>query len=158
MFSTAGLARVSARHPWFVVIFWIILLVLSGVAAGGLGDTFVTDVNFTNRPESVRADDLIKQRMRGGVDETLSETVILRSDSLTVDDVRFRQTAERAASNLTALSGLVASVTSYYDAVAAGAPDAESLVSSDRHTMWMPMTLVEDFDQTGDDVDTLLAS
>ena len=29
MFSTAGLARFSARHPWFVVVSWVVLLVLS---------------------------------------------------------------------------------------------------------------------------------
>ena len=60
MFSTAGLARVSARRPWFVVAVWVVLLVLAGVAATGLGDAFTTEADFTNQPESVRADDLLE--------------------------------------------------------------------------------------------------
>ena len=59
LFSTAGLARISARRPWLVVAAWVVLLVLAGVAATGLGDAFTTEANFTNKPESVRADDLL---------------------------------------------------------------------------------------------------
>jgi RND superfamily putative drug exporter len=158
MFSTASLARISARHPWIVVFTWIILLVLAFIAAGGLADAFTTKADFTNRPESVQANDLIKQRMNGGQDQPLTETVMVRSESLTVDDTQFRQTAEQTAADLRALPEIVASVTTYYDAIAAGAPDAASLVSPDRRTMLMAVTFVGDFDQASDDAADYLAA
>src|SRR4051812_37110583 len=143
MLSTAGLARISARRPWFVVVSWVVLLVLAvGVAATGLGDALATDANFTSKPESVRANDLLKQRLRGGQDEPVTETVLVRSETLTVDDAAFRTVVERAAADLRAMPAVVGEVTTYYDAVAAGAPGAEGLVSPDRRTMLVPVTLV----------------
>jgi RND superfamily putative drug exporter len=158
MNSTAALARISARRPWFVLTTWVLLLVLAGLAAGGLKDAFTTTATFTNRPESVRADDLLKQRLNGGQDQPLTETVILRSESLTVDDASYRRVAEQTAADLRALPDLVADVTNYYDAVAAGVPDAAGLFSPDRRTLLMPVTLVDGFDQTGDDPTNLLAA
>ena len=147
LLSTAGLARVSARRPWLVLAAWLVLLVLAGVAATGLGDAFTTEGDFTNRPESVRADDLLESRLRGGQDQPVTETVIVRSDTATVDDLAFRQVVERTAADLRALPAVVASVSTYYDAVAAGASEASGLVSADRRTTLIPVALVGDFDQ-----------
>src|SRR5829696_6037614 len=138
LFSTAGLARISARRPWFVVAAWIVLLIFAGVASTGLGDAFSTEGNFTGKPESVRADDLLTQRLRGGQDESLTETVLVRSETSTVDDAAFREVATQTAANLRGLPEIVADVTTYYDAVAAGNPAAADLVSADRRTMLIP--------------------
>jgi RND superfamily putative drug exporter len=146
MFSTAELARASARHPWRVLAGWLLVLVLAGVAATGLGDALTYEGTFTNRPESVRADDLLKERLRGGEDAPVTETVIVHSDTATVDDPAFRQVVERTATDLRALPAIVADVTTYFDAVAAGAPDAAGLVSADRRTTLIPVTLVGDVD------------
>src|SRR5215213_5149597 len=73
-FSTAGLARISARRPWIVLSAWLALLIFAGVASTGLGDAFSTDANFTGKPESIRADDLLAQRLRAGQGEPLPET------------------------------------------------------------------------------------
>ena len=124
MFSTAGLARISARRPWFVVAPGSSCSSSPWVAATGLGDAFTTEGNFTNQPESVRADDLLKERLRGGQDEPVTETVIVRSDTVTVDDAAFQQVVEQTAADLRAMPEIVADVTTYYDAVAAGAPEA----------------------------------
>jgi RND superfamily putative drug exporter len=144
MLSIAGLARVSARHPWYIVAIWCVLLVLAGVAATGLGDAFATDANFTNKPESVRGDDLLTERLRGGQKQPVSETLVVRSDTMTVDDAAFRAVVERAANDLRAMPTVVGEVTTYYDAVAVGAIDAERLVSPDRRTTLVSVTLVGD--------------
>jgi putative drug exporter of the RND superfamily len=144
MFSTAGLARASAHRPWIVVIAWIVLLIFAGVATTGLGDAFATDANFTNKPESVRGDDLLTERLRGGQKQPVSETLVVRSETLTVDDAAYRAVVERAANDLRAMPTVVGEVTTYYDAVAVGAPDAVRLVSPDRRTTLVPVTLVGD--------------
>ena len=107
--STAGLARASARRPWLVVGAWIVLLVLAGVAATGLGDAFTTEGNFTNKPESVRAEELLEERLRGGQEHPVTETVVVHSDTVTVDDPAFRQVVEHTAADLRALPEVVAS-------------------------------------------------
>jgi RND superfamily putative drug exporter len=146
MLSTAGLARISARRPWLVVAAWVVLLVLAGVAATGIGDAFSTEGNFTGKPESVRADDLLAQRMRGGQGDPLTETILVRSETLTVDDAAFRAVVERTAADLRAQPDVFAPVTTYYDAVAAGDPAAAGLVSADRGTTLIPVTFAHGFD------------
>jgi putative drug exporter of the RND superfamily len=144
--STAGLARASARRPWLVVAAWLVLLVLAGVAATGLGDAFTTEGDFTGQPESVQADDLLAERLRSGQDEPVSETVIIHSDTATIGDPAFKQVVEQTAADLRALPEIIADVIVYYDAIRAGVPDAAALVSADEHTMLVPVTLVGDFD------------
>jgi RND superfamily putative drug exporter len=156
--STAVLARLSARHPWRVIAIWIVLLVLAGVAATGLGDALTTEGNFTNKPESIRADDLLKQRMRGGQDPPVTETVIVHSDTSTVDAPAFRQVVARTAADLRALPAIVASVITYDDAVAASAADAANLISADRRTMLIQVTLVGDIDTAADHAEEYLAA
>jgi uncharacterized membrane protein YdfJ with MMPL/SSD domain len=156
MFSTAGLARFSSRHPWYIVGLWVILLVLAGVAATGLGDALTTEGDFTNRPESVRADDLLKERMRNGQDHPVTETVIVRSETTTVDDPAFQQVVAQTAAGLRAIPEIVANVTTYDEAVAAGAPDAAQMVSADRHTALIAVTLVGDIDTAADNADAFL--
>jgi RND superfamily putative drug exporter len=159
MFSTAALARFSARRPWFVVVSWVVLLVLAvGIAATGLGDALTTEGDFTNRPESVRADDLLAQRLRDGQDEPATETVLVHSERLTVDDAAFREVVERTAADLRALPVIVADATTYYHAVAAGAPESARLVSADRHTTLIPVTLAGDIETTSKHADEYLAA
>ena len=154
--STAGFARVSARHPWRVIASWILILLLAGIASTGLGDALTTEGDFTNEPESVRADDLLKERLRGGQDHPVTETVIVRSQTATVDDAPFQQVVAQTAAALRAAPDIVANVTTYGEAVAAGAPDAAGLVSADRHTTLIAITLVGDLDTAADNADAYL--
>ena len=62
--------------------------------------------------------------MRRGQDQPVTETVLVRSDTATVDDPAFRQVVEHTAADLRAMPEVVAAVTTYYEAVAAGAPGA----------------------------------
>src|SRR5262249_19845447 len=71
----------------------------------------------------------------------------------TVDDPAFRQVVAQTAAGLRALPAIVAGVTTYDEAVAAGAPEAAGLVSADRHTTLIPVTLVGDVDGAAKHVD-----
>ena len=138
--STAHVARWCARHPWLVVTVWLVVLALAGVAATGLGDALTAgDMGFTNRPESVRGRELLTARMGGG--DARTETVVMHSETLTVDDPAFQAAVIRVAGDLTGLQGLVVSAPTYYQAKAARAPQASAMVSADRRTTLIPVTL-----------------
>ena len=141
--STAHIARWCARHPWLVVGVWVVVLALAGIAATGLGAALtVGDMGFTNRPESVRGQELLTARMGGAVQRT--ETVVVHSAKLTVDDPAFQSTVTRVAADLSGLKGLVLSAPTYYQLKAAGstqATQARAMVSADRHTTLIPVTL-----------------
>src|SRR5215203_2252061 len=154
MMSTAGLARISARRPWIVVAAWIVVLALAIVAASGLGDALTADGDFTNSPESVRGSDLIQDRLRNGEEDPVNETIVVRSETLTVDDAEFRETVEQTAAGLRAIPDVVASVVAGYEADAASSTVADSLVSADRHTLLIPVTLAGDFDTASENIDT----
>ncbi|MBU2603781.1 MAG: MMPL family transporter [Actinobacteria bacterium] len=138
---TARLARLSARHPWFVVTSWVALLILAGFAASTVGDVLgAREMDFLNSPESARGADLLEERLRGVTPDT--ETVIVRSESVTVDDPAFQAVVEGVAREVTALEGAVASTFSYYDALRYGVPQAQAMVSTDRHAALIQVALV----------------
>ncbi len=141
-FSTEGLARASARHPWRMIGLWLAILAFGVVAASGLGDALSTDANFTNKPESVKGTDLLDARFNNSAPVT--ETVIVRSKTATVDDPAFEQAVKQDATALANLKGVVTSVANYYDAKAANSPQADQMVSPDRHTTIMQVALGTD--------------
>ncbi|MFL5759721.1 MAG: MMPL family transporter [Thermomicrobiales bacterium] len=153
MIPTGRLARFCAHRPWFVVTAWVIALVVIFSGALTLGGGLTDDDTFVGKPESVRGEELLRQRMPG--DQADSEIVIVRSPASTVDDAAFRQTVETVAVNLRGMSGLVREATTYYDAVAAGEQRASLLVSPDRHTTIIPVTLNDDDEAFLDRVHTL---
>jgi RND superfamily putative drug exporter len=142
--STAGLARASARRPWPVLGFWVLLLVLAGVAQSSLSNPLTGEDSFATKPESVRGADLLEDRLRGP--EPLTETVIVRSETATVDEPGFRAVVERTTAELRGMGGVIASAGNYYEATAAGNPTAESMVSADRRSTIIPATLAGELD------------
>ena len=62
---TEQLARASARRPWVVVGLWVVLFLAGGFLATGIGDVLTTEFALTNEPESVKADQLLEERLRG---------------------------------------------------------------------------------------------
>ena len=112
-----SLARASSRHPWRVLIGWVVLVMACGAFVGaGLGDVLTTDIAFTNKPESIQAQDVIDQKFGGGQQEN-TEYVIVLSKTATVDDPAF-QAYVTDLQGVLAGSDLVASPpATYYDVV-----------------------------------------
>jgi RND superfamily putative drug exporter len=84
-----SIARASSRHPWRTVVVWLVVIATAGfLSATLLGDALTTDVAFTDRPESVRAQTLLDE-MRG--DPKFSEFVVVAGHGITVSDPRYQQ-------------------------------------------------------------------
>jgi RND superfamily putative drug exporter len=149
-FSTEGLARASARRPWWVLGVWAVLLVLAGIAAPRLGDALTSTADFINKPESVRGEQLLEDRLRGP--RPYTETVIVRSETATVDDPAFREAVERVTNQVASLGGIVASAINTYQS---GIPQ---LVSEDRHTTIIPVTLAGDIEEAGKNAPDYIAA
>ena len=55
-----SLARASSRHPWRVIGVWgRLFVVMVGVSGALLGGVLTNDISFTNKPESIKAQDMI---------------------------------------------------------------------------------------------------
>ena len=66
LFSPEKLARFSGRHPWYVVGVWVGILLLAGaLAATLLSGVLTTEQDFTNNPESKRANQVVEDKVRG---------------------------------------------------------------------------------------------
>ena len=141
---TRTLARACAAHPWRTIGVWLLAIVIGAVcAAAGLGG-LSTEGELTNNPDSVKAKDLIEQRLPDRRTET--EPVVVRSNRFTVDQTAFRAEVRRLAA-LGRSTGQVASAAIYYQR-----PDP-SLVSADRHALLIPIRL-RDESESGSDSPT----
>jgi len=145
---TESLARACARRPWVTVGVWIAAIAIAVfLMSTFLGDALVTDVEPTNNPESNAALTLMNERLEISETEDLDEMIIVRSDTLTVDDAEFRSHVERIYADLTALGQeYVLGGATYYMT-----QDA-SLVSPDRHSTFIAFTMPLDADEKIDEV------
>src|SRR5918997_5388648 len=149
MFSTAGLARISARRPWRTVAAWVVLLVLAVVVQAVRPANTTTDVGLLNDPESQRGWALLEEH---GIREERrgTETVVVRSATLTVDDPAFQATVQRATDAFRADTDVVASAVNYYELSAQDPEAAAGLVSADRKTTIIPVTLVGSLEEASE--------
>jgi len=138
--STARLARISALHPWRTVIAWGGLLVLAGVIQGITPVNTTTDISLLNNPESQRGWDLIEEH---GIREERrgTETIVVRSANMTIDDPAFQQTVQRVTEAFRADAEVIAEAVNYYELNAQNPAAAAGLVSADRTTTIIPVTL-----------------
>ncbi len=161
--STEGLARASSRRPWVTIGAWAAALVVSFFIVGALlEDALTTEFEFTNSPESERAFVLLEERLRGPT--PANEAVIVRSDSLTVDDPAFRARVQAIFNELINLEDdngqkVFASGLNYVDVEEGGSVFiAQALVSNDRHITVMPFVMAGDFDQANTNIEGVLES
>jgi RND superfamily putative drug exporter len=142
--SPESLARASSRHPWRVVIAWVGLVIVAGAFVGaGLGDVLTNDIAFTNKPESIKAQDLIDQKFGGGQNEN-TEYVIVQSPSSTIDDPAFQAYVSDLQGVIAGASTLVsAPPVTYYDVVQKSPDEAAGLVSKDKKATLIPVVLVD---------------
>ena len=135
LLSTESLARTSARRPWVVIAVWVLALVaFIALAATFLTDALIFEFKLMNDAESVVADDMIEERHTGP--QRTNETIIISSQSLTVDDQEFKSKVESTFASVIGLgSEIVEGGVHYYVA------GDEVLVSTDRRTTLMPITM-----------------
>ncbi len=153
--STERLARTGARRPWVVVGIWLVLFLAGGFLASGVGGVLTNEMTFISEPDSVKGFNLIEDRLRGP--DKAKEFVIVRSDTMTVDDAQFRAFVEGLTARLRDTTNADGSAVvdpkgtfSFYDTQNAG------LVSSDRRTTIIQATLLGEMTEAGDNVKPLL--
>jgi RND superfamily putative drug exporter len=145
--STAGLARMTARHPWRTIGIWVVILLIGLWQASFIGDRTTSEVNFLTEPESVKGFNLLEERL--GYEDPLRETVVIWSDSLTVDDPAFQAVVTATTNSLRAMPELVntnpTATYNFYELSQSADPNvagqAARLVSEDRKATLIPVTL-----------------
>ena len=144
-----ALARAASRHPWRTLALWAVLIVAAVAASSAfLDDALTTQAGFTGRPDSVRAQDLIEQRLRGPERDT--ELVVVRSASRSVDDPAFRARVQELQGGIAGLgTDVVQRVGSVYQL------EDPSLVSRDRHATLLPVVMAGSVEQAADHIATL---
>ncbi|MDQ3512652.1 MAG: MMPL family transporter, partial [Chloroflexota bacterium] len=148
----------SALHPWRTVMAWVAALVLAVVVQGILPVDTTTDVSLLNDPDSQRGWDMIEEH---GIREERpgTETIIVRSADVTVDDPAFQQTVQRVTDAFRADTAVVAGAVNYYELNAQDPAGAAGLLSADRGTTIIPVTLagtLEEATEHGADVLAML--
>jgi RND superfamily putative drug exporter len=135
---TGQLAVWSSRRPWLTLASWALVLVAAiAVTAAFLGSALEGDEEVTSDTESSRADELRFERF--GSERGLpgvSEVVVVRSATATVDEPRFERRVRALAADLQ-LAGAT-QVTTFYDG------GERRLVSSDRDATGMLVALGPD--------------
>ncbi len=160
--STSGISRSSARRRWVVIAIWIVALVIAGMStATYLDDALTTDVTSQSNQDSVVGLDLLEERM--GYDDPERETIVVNSTTTSVDDPAFADVVNKIVSDLRAATAYVdpKGVLNYYELVDSSNPDdadlATQLVSEDRLSLLIPVTLVGTLDETQDHIDEYTA-
>jgi len=83
-----SMARASSHRPWTVIGGWVVGLLVAGFLSSTLlADVLTTDFDFTDNPESKRAEQLLEDRLRGEMPFT--ELLVVTSESVTADDPAF---------------------------------------------------------------------
>ncbi|MGH2556151.1 MAG: MMPL family transporter, partial [Actinomycetota bacterium] len=148
--SPESLARASSRHPWRTLAVWFVLIVGMGMLSSmALGDVLNQDIAFTNKPESVKAQDVIDSRFAvGGTEADTTEFFVIQSDLLTVDDPRYEGQVTKIKGQIAALDGetLMGEPTTYYDVAQRSQEQAAGLVSEDRRTTLITVGLKDSTD------------
>jgi RND superfamily putative drug exporter len=148
MSITERLARACSRRPWLVVGAWVVLVLVGGFFARGIGDVLTTEFVLTNNPESSQAEKLIEERLRGP--DRAEEFLIVYSETSTVDDPAYREFVDELVKNIGGLYGTVEAVTSYYET------QDEGFVSADRHRTIVPVALNGEVSEAADNVGLVL--
>ena len=140
--GTGRLADFSARRPWWVIGLWVVLLAAAIVSFPGLSHALTaSEMQFLNNPESAKGQKLIDQKVSGNSGDV--ETLLVHSDTYTVDDSAFRQVVQESTAAVTAKTDAVQSAYNYYQVAALDPTSAEAMVSTDRHTTFIYVTLAQ---------------
>jgi len=149
---TERLARSSARHPWRTVGLWAALIAVAFVSMGALLSSGITsNMEFRGgKPDSVIGQQLVEDRLSGP--QKMTDFVIVRSANLSVDAPAYKAFVTGLAGRIQALGpGVVQDTATMY------ATNDPTLVSQDRHSTLIPVTMAGDQDAAMKNVDKLHA-
>lgn len=156
--STYGISGGSARRRWLVIGLWIVALLVAGYStATFLDDALTADFESLSNQDSVVGRQLLEERM--GYDDPERETVVVDSSTTSVDDPAYADIVNKIVAELRASTAYVDpnGVLNYYELVDSGNPDdanlAAQLVSEDRRSLLIPVTLVGTLDETQDHIE-----
>ena len=136
-FSTENLARTCARRPWTTIGVWVLALVVAIGTIVGLLD-LTSEGEITSNPESEQGYDLIGRHFPPDPqNEYVNELILVRSESLTVDDPAFRNKVEVVLGDVRA-TGAAHNATSVYE------NEDAALVSDDRRATVIPVGIQGD--------------
>jgi len=148
MFSALSpdrLARRSANHPWLTLGVWFLVIVGAVVAASQISFTPGFEVRGS---DSAKAEKILEDDIRGTAQA--AETIVVQSPDQTVDDAGYRAFVEALTEDVRALDDTVAGVTNYYEL------GDDSVVSADRRTTLLPVTLHSDVTNATEEVGPML--
>jgi RND superfamily putative drug exporter len=138
--STEALARASAKKPWVAIAVWLVVLVGAYAVMNLLSGSLSNNNDMTNNPEYKKGSDILTARL--GSSDKIDETVIIHSDTLTVDDPAFKTQVETMLADMTALGPtVVLSGADYYQT------KQETMVSADRHSTLIAISMPLDGDK-----------
>jgi putative drug exporter of the RND superfamily len=166
-----SMARASSRHPWRVLVIWLLVAAAAvAVAIPLLGGVLNNDIRFTNKPESVKAQDIIDAKFSTKSAGKSTEYVIVSNPELVVSDAQFQQYVKSLQGALASTHGLLAAPpATYYDVVQQSPEQAAAMISdSDHdphtptdpttaHATLIPISITNDDTSTIEDIRTLLA-
>jgi RND superfamily putative drug exporter len=112
------LARATSRHPWWTIASWVVLIALMVfVSSALLGGVVTDDVEFTSRPESIRAQHVIDDEFSDS--SAFTEFFVVSSRSK-IWDGNYVKFVQRLKADVEALGPDVVAgpVTTYADALA----------------------------------------
>ncbi|MGH2655119.1 MAG: MMPL family transporter [Actinomycetota bacterium] len=141
-----ALARASSRHPWRTLGIWVVLITSMGfVSSQLLGDVLTQEFEFTNNPESVRAQEVIDEKFSEGTEVASTEFFIIQSASLTVDDPAFETAVRDLQAEISEVNGgvLAGQPFTYYDLAEQSPEQAAGLVSRDGRGTLIGVPLVD---------------
>jgi len=105
---TRRFATAAARHPWRAVGAWIAAVVVSfGLIVFFLGDALTGEAEQLNNPESERAYDLLAERVPPSPQEFTTDVILIRSETVTTDQPRFRAAVDEVVGRLRPIPGVV---------------------------------------------------
>ena len=149
-FLPESLARTCSNRPLVVLGMWLVLGVVALLIFSRLLDSATTtELRLSGGAESDQAKNLMESRL--GSQNNVTEIVVIQSGALTVDDPAFQQKVTSLSASLTGLGpDIVAGGLNYYQT------GDESLVSADRKTTIMPVSVAGDSDQAIENIEEIV--
>ena len=154
--SFEGVAVASSRRPWITIGLWVALLAVAiTLNATLLQDALTTEFSFSNEPDSLKADRLLEDKLRGP--RAANELVVVQStNGLTVDDAEFQSRVGSLFAEISALGPevIVRGANFQMEGLPPGA--GEGFVSQDRKTTFMSFVMKGSLDDAVDNVEGIL--